>query len=905
MRQFDELIPPNSASKDFTSPNHYYLTIQFNAEKAAKGLLERCLPTTWSAPDDCKISWDDVEEFYLEGHATCDVEKIVIDSESFLFKLKFKDKAVQNQWLQFAAAVSVSGNAVAASKVANLIECEKLFSLLPYYKEYITNRSEQLKNIALIPAILDDSIAHSLFSSLQINRTAFFSFDTTLFDINTISLQKSNLSTPGQAYDLNIDFLSKEIRVLLNKWQSLSLYKNSFVTKTIFIPKLKLNVNLTAQEISWLNFILDRSRFSHLIEKYPDIFNQCQLQCFNINFSDRTLLRSVLIALINPTNFKKPIVNFGGNLTGFLFNQSVLKFITSELWIDENDNFVAEMIGNKSIIASLASYASLAQRLKLSFRISLPSTQEVIIIDQTQALQARNDLNFASHIIGSEKIIISGGLNLTHLPLPAVTIHQSNKLKCLDFQILALQIKENFNASLLHKLSVSGRDVIIDGFFQYKNNISVIRVILKNSLLNRGYQQLDIIPNFQRTKIINAGTTLHLQPLPYHIPANKDNINFLNIKKLEGNTSIFIPTKLGKHDFFRIKHDLIVSDVLSSSIQGKKPYFLVLQNYYREPAKAITHTLEFIEQTIHLLDQQVDILQAPDDWDAALNEFKETLYTEAFQAGKMRSRIVKQSTCYQQDTFSMDDRFRREAVNDSLLEESFNRSINDKQKIINLSKGSIKQNLVLVNATSNMDEVDWLIDTKKPIYHLSTEIILTLPMSAWMGGLLSANLERIGERYQPFCPSLPAYMQYGFKPFLSALMSSGYQYFRIEHALDIDESFARLLTYFMLNFLGVIVGQPLTKTLAATIQNKLISFLIQALTWTLLWNPSLFTSDYLEIIPMIGMQLLQGLFFKLGEETLTLAKKSYDFSASFWHKPELKVLSQEPISQNGMKFMRI
>jgi len=47
------------------------------------------------------------------------------------------------------------------------------------------------------------------------------------------------------------------------------------------------------------------------------------------------------------------------------------------------------------------------------------------------------------------------------------------------------------------------------------------------------------------------------------------------------------------------------------------------------------------------------------------------------------------------------------------------------------------------------------------------------------------------------------------------------------------------------------------------------------------------------------LQLLQGLFFKVGDETYKLIKKTYHSSSSFWHNKEERSTSEEPILNNG------
>jgi hypothetical protein len=198
-----------------------------------------------------------------------------------------------------------------------------------------------------------------------------------------------------------------------------------------------------------------------------------------------------------------------------------------------------------------------------------------------------------------------------------------------------------------------------------------------------------------------------------------------------------------------------------------------------------------------------------------------------------------------------------------------------------------KRDLVSSHFKTDLNESGLVVYSKKVKSDAEIGLkVIPLSLSAFMGGVLSANFDHIGENYQEKYPSLPAYIHHGIKPFLFALISSGFNSILFDQDLREDEQFAQLLTSFMLNFMGVVLGQSLTQKIAETIHNKLLSFLVQSLTWTLLWNPSLLTREYTEIMPVVCMQLMQGLFFKAGEETYTLAKRSYQNSSSFWYKNE-------------------
>ena len=217
--------------------------------------------------------------------------------------------------------------------------------------------------------------------------------------------------------------------------------------------------------------------------------------------------------------------------------------------------------------------------------------------------------------------------------------------------------------------------------------------------------------------------------------------------------------------------------------------------------------------------------------------------------------------------------------------------LNDSRNAVSAQTGHsvrhrAKRDLVPSHSKADLTETGLVIYSKKVKSDVEGFKVIPLSLSAFLGGVLSANFDHIGENYQEKYPSLPAYIQYGIKPFLFALISSGFNSILFDQDLRQDEQFALLLTSFMLNFMGVVVGQPLTQKIAETIHNKLLCFLVQSLAWTLLWNPSLFTRKFTEIMSVVCMQLQQGLCFKVGEETYTLAKRSYQSSSSFWRSKE-------------------
>ncbi len=171
------------------------------------------------------------------------------------------------------------------------------------------------------------------------------------------------------------------------------------------------------------------------------------------------------------------------------------------------------------------------------------------------------------------------------------------------------------------------------------------------------------------------------------------------------------------------------------------------------------------------------------------------------------------------------------------------------------------------------------------------QVGIPLRLAALFAGMTSSFLDDVGLIYKENCPSLPAYINNGFKPFVFAAVSAGLNTIFYDQAVvDVEEKFARLFVYFMMNYLGVIIGQPLNKKLAEKIQNKVLNFFIQMMTWTMLWNPSLFLSESSRLFPTLFLQITQALCFKVGEETYQMGKR---ICSPFWNRKNPQALDTE------------
>lgn len=175
------------------------------------------------------------------------------------------------------------------------------------------------------------------------------------------------------------------------------------------------------------------------------------------------------------------------------------------------------------------------------------------------------------------------------------------------------------------------------------------------------------------------------------------------------------------------------------------------------------------------------------------------------------------------------------------------------------------------------------------------ELSKAWPLSLWSlgGGFFSAGLNDVGLANKESCPSLTAYINYGFRPFVFASVNAGLNSILFDETAEVEEKFARLFSYWVMGSLGVIIGQPLTQKMAEKIHNKLVCFFVQSLTWAMLWNPSLFITADSKILPVLFLQLLQGVLYKMGEETYQFTKRACNYTSSFWYRNELPLAVTE------------
>ncbi len=638
-------------------PPRYRLTPQQSTQDQSVGsaLLDRCLSITKPRADDCKVSWADVDSFTLHNYYTCDVEKIVIDGQSFLWHLQSKDEATQTQWLQLANVVNVSSH---AHTIKDLIHFQKLSTLLAAPMRALETKSNKLKNSTLV----DTSLPSAKFSKLAIldyfkdlshpeQSNSHIALNSTLFNVNTLSIQKIDNTNGTFSYNVNLDFLSDEIREVLEIIESIAIYKWPSTPETLFFYHLKPGTKFNEQQIAWLTGTLNRTQYSQLLQKFPDVFTRCEQSCLDFTLFNSDVMRHTLIQLIHLANFAKPIESFTQNLTSILPYRNTLGFTDGiQLMLDDKAHRLAYANSNQSIAKLIQTYSSLARRLNIRFIINNTMRKQILNIGHRNKQILHNHPAYVTHLVTNgdgKKFVVGAGqanLNVSHFPLADVILYASSNDRhksLLDFRPLVRQIKQDFNATLSILLSKQDNDIILNrrltvsGDETSQQSLSVISVRLKDARIDRWYRNLLIIPNVAKTQLTIHGLNLQLIPFHLQLKVNNGSTDFISVNKLEKNSAIFIPRAIDHYRFFYHQDDLVLTNAFTPNLEINQLCNIVLQGFQQESEKAMTLSLEFVNKKILLSEQRDQIVNATRSWNDTLYQHKNNLFLKAYQLGSL------------------------------------------------------------------------------------------------------------------------------------------------------------------------------------------------------------------------------------------------------------------------------
>ncbi|MFM2322235.1 MAG: hypothetical protein RLZZ225_388 [Pseudomonadota bacterium] len=152
-----------------------------------------------------------------------------------------------------------------------------------------------------------------------------------------------------------------------------------------------------------------------------------------------------------------------------------------------------------------------------------------------------------------------------------------------------------------------------------------------------------------------------------------------------------------------------------------------------------------------------------------------------------------------------------------------------------------------------------------------SQVTLVLPLyalSSLLTGAVSAFSDEAGRRYKASYPYLPAVICYGIKPVVLSMASASMDSLLLGTAnrIGFDEVASSFLSYFAMNYLGLLIAQVIEHACAKKIENKVISFLLPVLLYTSLLNPGLLFSEgfITQWMSLLVMPIINGLLFQLG-----------------------------------------
>ncbi|MGB9087387.1 MAG: ankyrin repeat domain-containing protein [Candidatus Aquirickettsiella gammari] len=190
--------------------------------------------------------------------------------------------------------------------------------------------------------------------------------------------------------------------------------------------------------------------------------------------------------------------------------------------------------------------------------------------------------------------------------------------------------------------------------------------------------------------------------------------------------------------------------------------------------------------------------------------------------------------------------------------------------------------------TTTFDSGETGIVTYRPKSSRVTLVFPLYALSSLLSGSVSAFSDEAGRRYKASYPYLPAFMRYGIKPIALSMASASLDSLLLgtANSVGLEAVWSSFLSYFAINYLGLLIAQPIERALAKKIENKIINFLLPVLLYTSLLNPGLLFSEgfIMQWIPLIIMPLMNALLFQLGSlGTHTLMDKFFPEDLSTNH----------------------
>ena len=312
------------------------------------------------------------------------------------------------------------------------------------------------------------------------------------------------------------------------------------------------------------------------------------------------------------------------NTTSFYFQDG------AELRIGDKQNAYIFYTDIKSSIDNIIDiYSPIANRLNMTFFLSLEENRLVIIGHGKHEVMHNDPTAYETHLVGN------GGENLFAIEYGRssnVVLYQradDHFTDTLDISTFTRQIRSQFNSSTVikfippNKHNKLGNDVMLlldSGYLK-----TTIR--FRNSAVNHWYKNLHIL-DVAPQKIVGPLSNLRLKPIPLEFTVH-NRVIAIGPNDVEKNTKIIIPRILDHYSFFRDQDNLIVTDALAEYAFKKNRYcFILLYNFYSSP-KLASLTIQLPNRNI-VLKHKLEQINAAPDFNHSWNTGIKDLYEHAF-----------------------------------------------------------------------------------------------------------------------------------------------------------------------------------------------------------------------------------------------------------------------------------
>ncbi|MES2141429.1 MAG: NB-ARC domain-containing protein [Pseudomonadota bacterium] len=312
--------------------------------------------------------------------------------------------------------------------------------------------------------------------------------------------------------------------------------------------------------------------------------------------------------IINDANFSPSNKDFT-NRADFIFNENSetikVKLLTAK-------SLYIQLYVDCSIDKIIQLYAPMARRLEKAMVIRTIQN-EIIAIGGMPEEVLSTDGSLVNHLVGN----VGNSVYVIQPPTPSKAMQRNNIIiHKVDNNLLASTVIDTLDLTELLKATQEHRIVfaeqhqnLILRVISAKDNTPIVKIILKNLLIDEEYQDLNIITlDIHPQKIIFEKDEWRLAPISLVFYRNK-NIILITENEITQNDELFILKNTGQYNFIRNATDLFLSNAFSK-VTEKEIYTVIFSNFFQNPSfrsKTLSLTVTFLDQHVVFMDHQQEI----------------------------------------------------------------------------------------------------------------------------------------------------------------------------------------------------------------------------------------------------------------------------------------------------------